>query len=263
MSTGSTDLRPEQRALGTVTPRGSQRLPRPPPRGRRRAGVDDDRDRAQWRGGGAVALEPHRRLGHGALAHHRAAAGHGVRLRHRQGRTRRRLPDRQRDAEHRLRAAHRRGALGDAGAAVHRVPRARTTSEATNVVITVLVDGDGRADRRRRPRRPVDLRSVHGQHPRGRRPRADPAGRHAAHAGLPAADLLLRRRRPRQRRAQRSAALPRRGVEPGARQPRRHRHAAVAPRPRPGSSPTSRPTSGCAGRSPPARRSASPRWRWC
>ena len=58
-----------------------------------------------------------------------------------------------------------------------------------------LAGGDGRAHRRRRARRPVDLRAVHGQHPRGRRPRADPAGRHAAHAGLPAADLLLRRRR--------------------------------------------------------------------
>ena len=33
-----------------------------------------------------------------------------------------------------------------------------------------LVDGHGRADSRRRPRRPVDLRSVHGEHPRGRRP---------------------------------------------------------------------------------------------
>ena len=63
-----------------------------------------------------------------------------------------------------------------------------------------------------------------------RRPRADPAGRHAAHPGLPAADLLLRRRRARQRRAQRPPAVPRRLVEPGARQRRRHRHAAVAPR---------------------------------
>ncbi len=56
-------------------------------------------------------------------------------------------------------------------------------------------------------------------------------GRHAADAGVPAADLLLRRRRARQRRAQRPSPLPRRLVEPGAGQPRRHRHPAVAPRP--------------------------------
>ena len=72
-----------------------------------------------------AALEPRRRVGDRAVADHRPGPRRRVRLRDRPDGAGRRLHDRQRDPEHRLRAAHRRRAVGDARAAVHLVPRAR------------------------------------------------------------------------------------------------------------------------------------------
>ena len=84
---------------------------------------------------------------------------------------------RQRDPEHRLRAAARRRAVGDARAAVHLVRRRTTTTResTTNVVITVAARAHGRAHRRRRrsPRRSI-FRLYTLDAERRRRPRGVP-----------------------------------------------------------------------------------------
>ena len=198
----------------------------------------------------------------------RASAGcahHRVRLRDRPDRARRRLPDRQRDPEHRLRAAPRRRALGDARPAVHLVRRARRRG----------VDerrGHGeprparRDHRRRGHRRAADLRPLHA------RPGGDVDAEQFREVGTlltrifllqiffygatGVANALLNSPPP----------VLRRGVEPDPAQPDHHRLAALPPRtPAAGSgrSATCSTTPACAGRSGSAPPPASRRWRSC
>ena len=124
-------------------------------------------------------------------------------VRHRQGGARRRLPHRERDAEHRLRAAPRRRAVRHARAVVHVVPApprttARGRGRGGGARHQRRADRhDGRRDRAHGgglPLRSVDLRALqHLNTEGGADPRPVAPRRHDAHAGLPAADLLLRR----------------------------------------------------------------------
>ena len=234
-------------------------------RHRRRRPGDRVRELCARRSRKPTRLEPaplqrHRRHRHCPVPDHRAAPGRGVRHRHRPDRARRRLQDRQRDTEHRVRAAARRRALGDARPAVHLVPRARRRRVDERRRHGRL-GGAGRAHRDRGRRRAADLRAVQRRRRRRRRRRRVPRRGHDAHPDLPAADPLLRDHGDRQRVAQLPPPVLRRGVDAGARQPGHDRRPALAARSRTaasGSSPTCSTTAGCGTRSGSARRSASP-----
>ena len=134
--------------VGEPLPPHAPGAPRDPPRrehcGRRAVAVIR---------GATGPLELDRRARHAALARHRPRARRGARVRDRAGVARRLVQPREHDAEHRLRAAHRRRPVRDARPGLRRPPPA--------------------------PRRPRHLRGVH-RHDDGARS-ASPRSRWCSH----------------------------------------------------------------------------------